>query len=266
MAWGWGGDGKFARAANSAAPHPAAVAPLSLRAARRDRPRPDGAARASRGRRAPRGDPRPRPRGVRRGAARASGGRGGRGRTGSGSAEGLDSPSAAALRGRCRGVGRRDGGRVSAAGIRPPGWGDRERFIHRVTFQAAVMSARNCKETPLSGPSQKAHTWGCPGLGGDSVTLCLEQVWGPPASRVPGWTRLPPAKAFPWKSWGEGGEGLLLWAPPGSFFSSPGHLESPVLPVQIWVSRGGGVQRRPGDFGHKWEALAPPLAAFTGEG
>lgn len=50
-------------------------------------------ARASRGRRAPRGDPRPRPRGVRGGASSVSRGRGGGGRPGSGWAEGLTRPA-----------------------------------------------------------------------------------------------------------------------------------------------------------------------------
>lgn len=82
-----------------------------------------------------------------------------------------------------RAQGRREAGQrhVSAAGIRPPGRGVAGRFLHRVTFQATVMSARNCKETPLSGcslcPFQKCHTLGSPGLGGGSITLHLKQIW-----------------------------------------------------------------------------------------
>lgn len=54
---------------------------------------------------------------------------------------------------RCRGVGRRDGGASPQPGSGLRG-GDGETFVRRVTLQAAVMSARNCEETPLCGRSR----------------------------------------------------------------------------------------------------------------
>lgn len=53
--------------------------------------------------------------------------------------------------------------------------------VHRVAFEAAVMSAKNCKETPPSGcsfalcPFQKCPTLNRPGPGGGSVTAHLKK-------------------------------------------------------------------------------------------
>lgn len=261
---GWRGGGeetKFARAANLAVPHPAAGAPLSLRPARRGRPRRDRAARVP----GPRSSPR-RPQTQAAGRAwwgRASvPGEGRRRPDGVVLGRGTGLAQRRSPAGTLQGRGEAGRGRVSAAGIRTQGWGDREKFIHRITFQAAVMSARNCKETPLSGRScapfvslpQGPHLglpWAWRRLGDLVPGAGLVR----PASRAPGWIRLPPcclpAETFPRKSWGEEKGGLFLWGPPGSFLSSPGHFKSPVLPLQSCVSRGAGVQRRPGDFGRK---------------
>lgn len=244
VAWGWGGDGKFARAANSAAPHPDRAPRVPGPRSSPRRPQTQAAGRAWWGRASVLGEGRRRPDGV-----------------GLGRGTGLAQRRSPA--GTVQGRGEAGRGRVSAAGIRPPGWGDREKFIHRVTFQAAsVMSARNCKETPLSGRScasfvslpQGPHLglpWAWRRLG----DLVPGAGLGLRASRAPGWIRLPPcclpAETFPRKSWGKEKGGPFLWGPPGSFLSPPGHFKSPVLPVQSCVSRGAGVQRRPGDFGRK---------------
>lgn len=129
---GWGGGGKFASVANSAAPHQAAGAPLSVRTARRGRPRRDRGARVL----GPQSSPR-QPQAPAAGRARwclvGVPGEGRRRPAGVGLGRGTDSPGAGALRGRYRGVGRRDGGASP-----PPGSGLRGGETGRGLFTGSL--------------------------------------------------------------------------------------------------------------------------------
>lgn len=102
----------------------------------------------------PEATPRPRPWGMLFGAAGASRGGAAGGWTGLGSVEGLNLPRAQALWGGQPG-GRRGRPGSHSSGLQGSGLqdGGTGKFIHRVTFQAVVMSARNGTETPLSGCS-----------------------------------------------------------------------------------------------------------------